>query len=437
MKCSVPVAADIEAVDEQEAASLFSRHLTGLNSLVLAVSGGSDSIALMRLIARWNRTLDPEARLYVHVVTVDHRLRPESAAEAKFVLREAGSAGLPAEKLSWNGPHPETGVAAAAREARYSLMSQVCHRLGAVLVTGHTLDDQAETLVMALARGAGVDGLSAMQVLSDFKGLTIVRPLLEISRSRLQATLSQSGAGWVEDPTNADTRFERVRVRQALGALEEQGVSRTALARSSRRFARARQALQYAANELTQSAVVYEAAGFARIARKPFLQAPDEVQLRTLLAAVKVFGGGVERSLAGAEDLLDWMQTGTGKARTFAGCRIARRSGEFILGRESSRVSEVPRQLRPGQCAADWDRRYRVSTGQDAGPVELTVLRDVAADKLPKRPAAVPDFVWQGLPVAINSKNIVHLPVTNRDQSANSQQNVVFSLIDGPKTGQS
>lgn len=433
----MPGVADIATVDEYEAASLFSRHLTGLNNLVLAVSGGSDSIALMRLIARWNGGLEPDARLGVHVVTVDHKLRPESAAEADFVLREAGSAGLPAEKLSWNGPHPETGLAAAAREARYSLMSVVCRRHDAVLVTAHTLDDQAETLVMALARGAGVDGLSAMQVVSDFKGLTIVRPLLEMSRSRLRATLSQAGASWVEDPTNADTRYERVRVRKALEALEEEGVSRIDLARSSRRLARARKALQQMASELTRDAVVHEAAGFARILRDPFLLAPDEVQLRTLLAAVKIYGGGVERSLAGAEDLLDWMQTGTGKARTFAGCRIARRSAEFIVGRECSRISETPRQLRPGQCAADWDRRYRISTGQDAGTVELTVLRDVAADRLPKRPAAVPDFVWQGLPAAIDSKNTVHLPLANRDQSSKSQQNVVFRLIGGPKSGQS
>ena len=163
----MPGAADNAAVDEHEAASLFSRHLTGLTSVVLAVSGGSDSIALMWLMARWNRGMEPDARLAVHVVTVDHKLRPESGEEADFVLREAGLAGLPAEKLIWHGPHPETGLAAAAREARYSLMSQVCHLHDAVLVTAHSLDDQAETLVMALARGAGVDGLSAMQVRSE------------------------------------------------------------------------------------------------------------------------------------------------------------------------------------------------------------------------------------------------------------------------------
>jgi tRNA(Ile)-lysidine synthase len=391
----------------------------------------------MRLIAHWNKGLEPDARLAVHVVTVDHKLRPESAEEADFVLREAGSVGLPAEKLSWNGPHPETGLAAAAREARYSLMSQVCHCHDAALVTAHTLDDQAETLVMALARGAGVDGLSAMQVQSDFQGLTIVRPLLELSRSRLRATVSKAGASWVDDPTNSDIKYERVRVRKALGILEKEGVSCVDLARSSRRLARARRALQQTASELTQQAVVHEAAGFARILRASFLQAPDEIQLRTLLAVVEIYGGGGERSLAGAEDLLDWMQSETGKARTFAGCRIARRAAEFIVGRECSRISEMPRQLGPGQCAADWDLRYRVSTRRDAGTVELAVLRDVVAAKLPKRPEAVPDFVWQGLPVAIDAENTVHLPFKNRDQGSKSQQNVVFRLIGGPKTYQS
>ncbi len=433
----MPDVADSAAVDEKQAVAVFSRHLMGLKRLVLAVSGGSDSIALMRLIARWDRGLETAGRLDLHVVTVDHRLRPDSAAETEFVLREAGSAGLTGEILCWDGQHPETGVAAAAREARYSLMAEVCRRRDAVLVTAHTLDDQAETLVMALARGAGVDGLSAMQVHSEFKGLTIVRPLLEVSRSQLRATLRQAGAAWVEDPTNLDTRFERVRVRKALATLEKEGVSRNDLARSSRRLARARKALQQAAGELTREAIVHEAVGFARILRGGFFLAPEEIQLRSLLATVKIYGGGVERSLGGAEDLLDWMQTGTGRARTFAGCRIARRSAEFVVGRECSRIREGRRLLKPGQCVADWDRRYRVSTGQNAGTVELTVLREVAADRLPKRPAAVPDFVWQGLPVAIGPDNMVHLPLADRDQSLKSQQIVVFSLLGAPKTDQS
>lgn len=431
------MAPDHGGIDDHEAAALFSRHLTGHAGLVLAVSGGSDSMALMRMIARWNGSLQSDARANLHVVTVDHGLRPESPGEADFVLREAAALGLTADKLRWDGPHPKTGVPAAARAARYRLLAEVCRQRGAALVTAHTADDQAETMVMALARGAGVDGLSAMQSRTQLNGATIVRPFLEVSRARLRATLAQSGADWVEDPTNHDTAYERVRVRKVLSLLEGEGVGRSALARSSRRLSRARAALAHAADALALDAVVHEGAGFARVLREPFLQAPDEIQLRCLLATAGAYGGGMAQSLSGAEALLDWMQSGAGRARTFAGCRIVRRSAEFVVGRESERVDETPVRLEPGQRVAEWDRRYHITVGRHARPGELMVLRDVQRDLLPDRPASVPDFVWQGLPAVIAAGNEVILPADGMPWGSTGQQNVVFDLIAGPKTAQS
>ncbi|MEM9472628.1 MAG: tRNA lysidine(34) synthetase TilS [Pseudomonadota bacterium] len=431
------MALDPGVIDDHEAAALFSRHLIGDTGLVLAVSGGSDSMALMRLIARWNSSLRADARANLHVVTVDHGLRPESAGEADFVVREATALGLPAEKLRWDGPHPKTGVPAAARAARYRLMAEVCRDKPAVLVTAHTADDQAETLIMALARGAGVDGLSAMQPRTQLNGMTIVRPLLEVSRARLRATLARSGADWVDDPTNRDKAFERVRVRQVLSLLEGEGVDRSALARSSRRLSRARAALAHAADALAQDAVVHEGCGFARILREPFLQAPDEIQLRCLLTATGAYGGGMAQSLSGAEALLAWMQSGAGRARTFAGCRIVRRSAEFVVGREGERVDETPVRLEPGQRVAEWDRRYHITASRHACPGELKVLREVEKNLLPARPASVPDFVWQGLPAVIAAGNQVILPAGGMACSSTGQQNVVFDLIAGPKTAQS
>lgn len=432
----MPGVADIDVIDDREAATLFSEHLTGDTGFVLAVSGGSDLMALMRLVARWHGGLDPHARSNIHVVTVDHALRPEAAAEADFVVREAALLGLPAQVLRWDGPHPVTGVPAAARDARYRLMADVCRQQQAVLVTAHTLDDQAETMVMALARGAGVDGLSAMQLKTELNGLTIVRPFLEIARARLRATLTQSGASWVEDPTNHDAAYERVRVREVLNLVEQEGVSRADLARSSRRLSRARAALAHAADTLMGDAVVHEVSGFARIMREPFFRAPDEIQLRCVLATARAYGGGMAQSLAGAEGVLDWMQAGTGNARTFAGCRIARRSAEFVVGREGERINEAPMRIEPGKCVAGWDRRYHVSTGREAGQIELMVLRDVDKNLLPDRPATVPDFVWQGLPVAIAAGNQVIMPVDEHLPGSKGQQNVVFHLIAGRKTAQ-
>ena len=425
----MPGVADIEAIDDREAAVLFSRHLSGLSNLVLAVSGGSDSMALMGLMARWSDGLESHLRPAIHVVTVDHALRPEAAAEADFVLQEAAALGLPAQKLRWNGPHPKAGLPAAARQARYALMSEVCRRQSAALVTAHTLDDQAETLVMALARGAGVDGLSAMQPVTFLNGVSLVRPLLEIGRARLRATLLRAGVRWMEDPTNRDTGYERVRVREALAILQQQGVSGADLARSSRRLGRARAALTHAAAALERDTVTHHGTGFAGIARGPFLQAPDEIQLRCLLAVARAYGGGMEQSLAGAEDLLGWMQSGAEKARTFAGCRIVRRSAEFVVGREASRINEVPVHLASGQSVVAWDRRYHVSTGCKEGPVELMALRDVPGKLQPQRPSMVPDFVWQGLPAVIDAENRVMLPCDSRHAGSTDEQNIVFRLL--------
>jgi len=427
---------DPGVIDDHDAAVLLSRYLTGNKGLILAVSGGSDSMALMRLVARWNAGMEPRARPDIHVVTVDHALRPQAAAEADFVVREAVSLGLTAQKLRWDGPHPKTGVPAAAREARYRLMADVCRQREAVLVTAHTLDDQAETLVMALARGAGVDGLSAMQPNTRLNGLTVIRPFLEVTRAQLRATLARAGAKWMEDPTNRDMAYERVRVREALKLLEQEGVGRADMARSSRRLSRARAALAHAANTLEREAVVHEVSGFCRIMREPFFQAPDEIQLRCLLLVARAYGGGMMQSLAGAEGLLDWMQAGTGKARTFAGCRIVRRSAEFVIGREGERINEARVQIEPGQCVAEWDQRYHVSNCRGADRVELVVLRDVDEKLLPDRPKIVPDFVWQGLPVVISAGNQVIMPGARRQPGSQGQQNVVFHLIAGPKTAQ-
>ncbi|MEP1771467.1 MAG: hypothetical protein ABJJ72_13070, partial [Anderseniella sp.] len=125
-----------------------------------------------------------------------------------------------------------------------------------------------------------------------------------------------------------------------------------------------------------------------------------------------------------------------GKARAFAGCRIGRRSAEFIIGREGERINEARVQIEPGQCVAEWDRRYHVSNCRGADRVELAVLRDVDEQLLPDRPKTVPDFVWQGLPVAISEGNQVIIPGEGRQPGSQGQQNVVFHLIAGPKTAQ-
>ena len=237
------IASDPDPPDELD--GLFARVLEARagEGVALAVSGGSDSTALMVLFADWlrQRGADPAAHT---VLTVDHRLRPKSAAEAEAVAGLAAKLGFPHATLVWEGPKPQTGLQAAAREARYRLMGEHLRAHGiATLLTAHTRDDQAETLLMRLARGSGLDGLAGIAPSARMGPLLVLRPLLDIPKARLRATLEARGIPWIEDPSNQSPAFERTRLRAAGDALAALGLTSDMLALSARRLQRARAAL--------------------------------------------------------------------------------------------------------------------------------------------------------------------------------------------------
>src|SRR6476659_466529 len=207
--------------------------------LALAVSGGADSMALLHLVAhsRAEGALTRE----VTVLTVDHGLRASSREEAAMVGRMAASLGLSHALLTWTRDERQSGgLQERARQGRYDLMAAYCqaHDIPA-LVTAHHLDDQAETFLMRLKRGSGLDGLAAIPEESVWSGIAVLRPLLEMPKARLAATLAAASLGWAEDPSNCDERFERARMRASHETLGKLGLTPEALARSARRLRRA------------------------------------------------------------------------------------------------------------------------------------------------------------------------------------------------------
>src|SRR6266852_1602542 len=237
---------DNSPISTLEAKRLFA-DWRGVPAIVLAVSGGPDSIALMWLAARWRRALARGPRLVA--VTIDHGLRPEAAAEAREVKRLARSLDLPHRTLRWSGPKPTTGLPAAARAARYRLLAQAAHAAGAThILTAHTRDDQAETLLMRLLRGSGIAGLAAMARESARDGVVLARPLLNVPKSRLMATLDKAKIAFADDPTNRDTAFTRPRLRALLPLLAAEGGDARGLARLASRLARANAAVEVLAD---------------------------------------------------------------------------------------------------------------------------------------------------------------------------------------------
>ena len=274
----------------------------------------------MHLLAPWSPV----------VLTVDHGLRKDSARDAKQVARWAKAAGLKAVILTWRGPKPKLGIEAAARDARYRLMGAWLAKNNiATLMVGHTRDDQAETFLLRLARGSGLDGLAAMQAKASwpvvgFKALSIQRPLLDFGRDELRAWLGEHGQAWLEDPMNDDIAFDRVKMRRALSVLTQTGLTSQRIAAAAAHLGRARAALEAATDALCTRASHEIENGFV-LDPVALTQAPREIGLRALAGLLMAVGDQPYRPRFDAlERLYDRLSAGTlGKGATLHGCRIA------------------------------------------------------------------------------------------------------------------
>ena len=303
-------------------------------AIVLAVSGGPDSIALMWLAARWRRALTRGPQLVA--VTIDHGLRAEAAREARDVKRLARSLDLPHRTLRWTGPKPKAGLPAAAREARYRLLARAARAGGAThILTGHTRDDQAETLLMRMLRGSGIAGLAAMARETERDGVWLARPLLDIPKSRLIATLQKVRIDFADDPTNQDVSFTRPRLRAILPVLAEEGGDSRNLARLAARLARANAAVEVladgAARYLALSDRDPQRPGFDAGA---FTALPEEIRVRLLKRAIDRAGYEGPAELGKVETLLAALDQavagGVGKLKqTLAGAVISLAGGRI------------------------------------------------------------------------------------------------------------
>lgn len=323
-------------VSAAEAKAFFS-DLEQFPALLLAVSGGPDSTALMVLAARWRQPL--ESKPVLIAVTVDHGLRAQAKREAAAVGRLARKLGLAHRTLRWTGKKPATGLQQAARTARYRLLAEAAREAKVMhILTAHTLDDQAETVLIRMSRGSGVTGLGAMTRMSSLPGqgagqIKLVRPLLEIPKSRLIATLRVANIGFADDPSNRDPRFTRARLRGLMPELAREGLDAGRLALLARRLRRADLAIEAAVDRaeadlaLALAPGVYDAASYAHL--------PAEVALRLLGRAVARVGDEGPVELAKLEALKAALDV----ARNSANTRFRRSLAGAIVTLEGSQIA--------------------------------------------------------------------------------------------------
>ncbi len=342
--------------------------------IAVAVSGGGDSMALLDLAQR-------ACPGRIHAVTVDHGLRPESAAEAAGVAAFCARHGIAHQVLRWQGPEPTGNLMAQARAARLALMASWAQGQGiANVLLGHTADDQAETFLMALARASGVDGLAGLRPQFAAHGVTFHRPLLEVTRADLRHYLTGRGLSWVDDPSNENDRFTRARARKALAALGPLGITADTLACTVRNIATARAGLQAALADFAH-AHLREIAGALQMEGQAYDSLPDELSRRLLIAALRWIAGA---SHPPRETQLDQLRArlSARKEATLGGVRFLWRGSILTIAREGRAV----------QGGVDpsvlWDGRWHLE-----GPSRQGTLRALGPDGLglcPDRPRDIP-----------------------------------------------
>jgi tRNA(Ile)-lysidine synthase len=348
----VPIAD--EALREEEADALFS-DFAALPGLILAISGGPDSTALLVTVAAWARRLKQRVKRAPKLVavTVDHGLRAESRAEAAAVKRLARKLGVAHRTVRWRGTKPSAGLQEAARIARYRLLAGEATRAGYKhVVTAHTLDDQAETLLFRLARGSGLSGLAGMARISPLpasgeRKLFLLRPLLSVPKARLVATLKEAGIDYNNDPSNRDPRFARARLRALLPRLAAEGLDAKGLARLGLRMRRAEAAIEFAVGAAREALAPapWHASGPIVLPAGGFRELPAEVGLRLLGRAIAHVGKEGPVELGKLEMLYDSLRAPPASVRrTLAGALISLRDG---LGDGKLTVERAPPRRTP------------------------------------------------------------------------------------------
>ncbi|MFP5512600.1 MAG: tRNA lysidine(34) synthetase TilS [Alphaproteobacteria bacterium] len=336
-------------------------------AVAVGLSGGGDSLALVLLLRHWVA----ERGGSLLALTVDHGLRAESADEAAAVGQAMARLGIPHRILRWEGDKPVAGLQAAARAARRRLLAGACVEAGILhLALAHHRDDQAETVLLRLARGSGTDGLAGMAAVRADGAVRVIRPLLDFSHDRLLATCRAAGLEWVEDPSNHNPRFARARLRAARHLLGGEGLDGDRLCEVARRAGRARAALEQATAQLLAQTATIHPEGWVTLEPAPLLAAPEEIALRALAQALAAVGGpGPVRDEALGR-LLGSLADGQGG--TLGGCVVRMRRGVVMVAREPAAVERL---LAPPGCRVLWDGRFDLRVSNRWGrPVEVAAL---------------------------------------------------------------
>jgi tRNA(Ile)-lysidine synthase len=378
--------------------------------IAVAVSGGGDSLALALLIQDWVKAHDGE----MLALTVDHKLRDGSTAEAQELQKILRARGIAHEILTWQHNKPATHVQELAREARYRLLLAACRERGfQFLAVAHNIEDQAETFWMRLAHGSGLDGLAAMAAVRESDGITLIRPLLGFLRAQLRATCKEFNTEWIEDPSNSNERYLRVKLRPFEGVLAEEGLTPARLAATAQKLEDARQALEEMARQTATASVQLHPAGYASLKTAAWQAAPRDIQRRVL---VQVLQAVAPQEYAPGFEALEMLRLDLHNAafagKTLAGCEIFLHKGDILVVREAAAVAARMKVKNGGI----WDERFALSDFPEDESWEIGVLGEGGLSSLRKNAPEIkaledlPFKIKRVLPALWQRENLLAVP---------------------------
>lgn len=406
MAAPLAAASPLPELSPNVAIHQFLQDLKRPQRLLIAVSGGSDSLGLLLSL---KSALDAHSFPHTHslvAATVDHGLRPAAAEEAQQVSAICEALKIPHRVMRWTGEKPQTGLSAAARLARYGLLSDAAKSLGAdAIVTGHTLDDQIETVAMRAKRsaddGLGMAGMAAATL--HARKHWILRPFLKTRRKQIREMLQAMGQTWIDDPSNEDPRFERVRTRNTLPAIDKAAIEEAG---------RRRQALSHHAAAWLNAHATATQGPVISIALVDQGTGTQEIRDHALSTLLAIIGGKEHRPPARSfARLTQALALGSDFRLTLAGTLTLRRKDSLVLARE--RRGFLPLLVAPLESGI-WDGRYAIVNDSDKA---LTITAGPAPAIGPELPGAIRAALTANAPQAIdcngNSGNsLQHVRIT-------------------------
>lgn len=360
-------------------------------SIAIAVSGGPDSMMLSYLAKHFCA----QHNIQLHAVIVDHKLRAESSLEAESTRNFLIHQGIHTTILTWEGEKPSTNIQANARNKRYSLIADYCKMHGInYLLTGHHQDDQAETVLLRIMRGSGVDGISGMRKKSYYNKITVLRPMLTINHQMILDNINEIAWPYHNDPSNKNTNFARVRVRNLLSSHDLEPLSQK-LVLLANNASRASDYLHQQTYIFLDKACVFCQFGTASIDINLYKHEHEEIALRALSLVLTHIGGNhYHPRLTSLERIHTNLHSNQWRSSTLWGCFLKIKAGRLLIMREESCIP-VYTEVTAGHELI-WDNRFIVRSNTDGyiSTIKKEVFHKLLYPLLEeKKPQASPEII--------------------------------------------